>query len=361
MNKSSFTVTPAGPLSVGDDQSNMYSANATIVDTNGAPIPDQTVTFGASPINYGFPKFVSGATCATTSEGTCSVTLFSHVAGTTTISAGVPGGSLHYQGLAAQSVGRSWRAGPVCVATPQTTCQPLDGKSFTTVEVIKDNALPNGQDQDMAKVWAYDQYGNPVANAPITASDANGQMAVTAGPTGPDGTSLITYTATAEGSYQSDLTIDDQTPLQSPITLTFTEKATNLVVKVKYPTRLPGASQVVTGDGFQPGERICGNMAPDNADIECMFADQSGHIEFSFIVPSDAQLGDHTVTLIADHSGSASATFAVVGFGNGSVVATGGTVVHSLAGPLGLVAAGILIVVGVLLVVRQRRHMRYQR
>lgn len=73
-------------------------------------------------------------------------------------------------------------------------------------------------------------------------------------------------------------------------------------------------SQTVTftGSGFQPGENVRGTVNSDPVDLGVVVADANGNVAFTWVVPADFALGEHTVTLAGETSlRTVQATFTV--------------------------------------------------
>ncbi|HWV50536.1 MAG TPA: hypothetical protein VN035_13870, partial [Microbacterium sp.] len=141
-----------------------------------------------------------------------------------------------------------------------------------------------------------------------------------------------TATATASASASADADAD-------PIS--------RLSVSVKFAKLERGDTQVATGTGFAPGEVVSGTSG--SASLGTQVASAEGTVTFTWAVPTNAELGTHTVTLTAPDSGSASASFQVVADG---LAGTGSDV------PFGWIALGVLLLMlglGTALVARSRR------
>ncbi|MCL2783891.1 MAG: Ig-like domain-containing protein, partial [Propionibacteriaceae bacterium] len=87
----SWVITPASPLPVGEGTSSRYTATATVLDSTGNAVPGGLVTFALSASG---PQFVSGATCTTDDAGECSVTIQSTLAGTYSVTASIAAGAI---------------------------------------------------------------------------------------------------------------------------------------------------------------------------------------------------------------------------------------------------------------------------
>ncbi|MCL2482443.1 MAG: Ig-like domain-containing protein [Propionibacteriaceae bacterium] len=213
---SSWTVTPAGPLVVGQDAANSYTLTATLKDDNNHPVPGGVITFKMDPTG---PTFPNGASCSADATGTCTVTVWSTKSGTYSIT-GLSGDTaiLSANGRTAESV--VWNPDEVCAELSGCTHEPLrpgESDHITRVVVTTDNAIADGDAHDIATVYAYDKWGNPVpAMLVLSTSQSGDDLKVQQGisPTGDDGTSTIWYTSTQTkvGGYQADVTVGGKLP-----------------------------------------------------------------------------------------------------------------------------------------------------
>ena len=134
----------------------------------------------------------------------------------------------------------------------------------------------------------------------------------------------------------------DQGDLSDPVSLTIQSLGIEIADQVRH--RLD--YQTVTGFNFNPGERIHLTVASKLLDIGYADADDSGQVAITFRIPAGFDLGVHTAKLAGEFSGSASASFEVLG---DLVILTGGTVERSSAGPVqvALLMTGAAILIGV--------------
>jgi len=153
--KSSFTVAPAGPLTVGTDAANTYTVTVTARDVSNNLLPGAVVTFAITPNN---PVWAGGVnSCTTGTDGTCQVKVYSTKSGGFAITAAggtTPVGS-------AQTV--RWNADVPC----------FDPGCKTNVQVTTDYAVANGSARDIATVQVFDRFDNPVPGALVTAVAGN--------------------------------------------------------------------------------------------------------------------------------------------------------------------------------------------
>ncbi|MDR0417655.1 MAG: Ig-like domain-containing protein, partial [Propionibacteriaceae bacterium] len=166
--RSVFAIAPktaglTAPLTAGAGADNTYVVTATVKDVAGAPAAGDTVTFAVSPAG---PVWAGGRlACQTDAAGVCAVELHSTKAGSFTLAAQLPAGLIG----SAQPV--AWAADAVCGAG----CTPEPGVTdITRVEVEVDGQTADGATLDIARVFAFDRWGNPAPNALVTSVPAAG-------------------------------------------------------------------------------------------------------------------------------------------------------------------------------------------
>ncbi|QIK63227.1 DUF11 domain-containing protein [Leucobacter viscericola] len=120
---------------------------------------------------------------------------------------------------------------------------------------------------------------------------------------------------------------------------------------LEVPSLRAGETQTAYGYGFQPGEKVTGVLRSTPVDLGTQVADANGEVTFTFTVPADLEIGEHSVTLTGPFSGSVKDTFEVLVEKSAIELAvTGG----ALWFPLG---AGVLLLgAGMILVVSKRRR-----
>ncbi|MCL2784570.1 MAG: Ig-like domain-containing protein [Propionibacteriaceae bacterium] len=210
--KSEMVITPASPIVVG----NYYTVTVTIRDTNMNPVNNQAVAFSLNPTT---PAELSANFCNTDASGVCSVTVTSKLITTVAVRATVPkngvptdlGGNGDPAKASPQSV--TFIAGPVCVEN----CTPVDPTHITRVEVVIDGVTANGIASDVAQVFAYDRYGNPVANAPVNSTTTASALTIVTPfvPTAANGETSIEYRSTTSGAYVAKVTIAGLIPVKA--------------------------------------------------------------------------------------------------------------------------------------------------
>jgi len=228
--KSTLTVLPSS-LTVGSPA----TATVHVNDANGNPVTGVTPTLSVDSSD----AVLSSVTCA---SGVCTATVTSTVAGTYHVSATVPtaSGDSPVSGSPAPV---TFTAGPVCIAPDCTVTPPpgVDPASVTTRVVVDPNGVvANGTAVDVATVYAFDQYGNPVPGAAVatTAVEQTVKVVKGTGTTGAAGTATagaatLTYSSTSTAVQHANVTIVDpldatKTPKAvppSPVELDFTSSA----------------------------------------------------------------------------------------------------------------------------------------
>ena len=86
----------------------------------------------------------------------------------------------------------------------------------------------------------------------------------------------------------------------------------SLAIDVEFPTVHVGDEQTVTGMNFIPGEEVALTVYSDPLDGGTAIANADGTVTFTFTVPVDFALGEHTATLTGTISGAISGTFQVI-------------------------------------------------
>jgi len=238
---STFTVTTAaGDANAPQAANTPFTLSVHAVDAQENPVAGATITFSAAS-----GSTLSAPTCKTDDNGNCSVTVNATIAGNYQVGATAPdaSGVAKPLGTATGDPAKTspqtvtWTAGPICIAPTCTVTPPpgVDPATVTTRVVVDPNGVVNdGRTQDVATVFAYDQWGNPVIGAAV-ASTATGSNAgdlstqSTINPTGSNGTTTIGYTSAVAGSYSANVTVVDpsnvaagqQAVPPTPITLLF--------------------------------------------------------------------------------------------------------------------------------------------
>ncbi|MCL1906454.1 MAG: Ig-like domain-containing protein [Propionibacteriaceae bacterium] len=225
---SQWSITPAGPLVVGEDPENTYTATAIVRDSGNILVPNAVVTFSVDPDGPVPGPNPSSWSCMTDLAGTCSITIHSTKAGTYNIGMRLRGTAVNYVGTTAATASRAWRADDVC--SQAEGCDPVDpnlpAELRTRIEVTVNNSTANGIAQNRITAWGFDKWGNPVVGARVESTRVNAAdpIAIQTGinPLGENGSSVIWYTSMVVGDYDVNVAIDDVRPVGSPATLTFT-------------------------------------------------------------------------------------------------------------------------------------------
>ena len=217
---SSFSVTPIGPLTVGTGAANTYTVTAVVNDVFNKPVAGAVASFAISPTG---PAWANGQTCVTgdgtngTTLGQCSVTVSSTKSGTFAVTAA----------LGADPIGQAesvvWKADAVCASdcTPVDPNLPADQR--TRVAVTLDNQLADGAAQDIATLYAFDEYGNPVPGALVQSTSSDAGLLIQSAPAGTNdhGVTTIWYASKVAGAHTADVTVDHKVPAGSPVTVNF--------------------------------------------------------------------------------------------------------------------------------------------
>ena len=227
---STLTITPASPIAAGQS----YTATVETRDAQGGLVGGAVVSFTLTPAGFTPAQAaeLSAATCTTRdaepNRGTCQITARATAAGAYDLRATVPGAGgapVDLTGGTTASPARlAWTAGPVCVPPADSGCSP-DPARQSRVEVTTNNQRADGVAQDLATVYAFDRFGNPVAGVAWATSttDAGLGLPTKDGVTGEDGRASLAYTSFVAGGHQAQALIAGQEALGSPITLSFAD------------------------------------------------------------------------------------------------------------------------------------------
>lgn len=138
----------------------------------------------------------------------------------------------------------------------------------------------------------------------------------------PNGTT-IGFFANEDGSYnlatpaymiagvvsvvQLDYAGNESDPTVIDLTITLP-----LIVGVQSAQIYPGDIQVVTGQNFQPGEKVSALLSTNSTVLAVGFADNTGTVRVSFPIPTDTEVGFLNVILTGAQSGEGAAAFEVL-------------------------------------------------
>ena len=170
-------------------------------------------------------------------------------------------------------------------------------------------------------------------------ADSDGDFSCTPATPIPPGTVVVATATDAAGNTSEPASI----------------RVGGLSIELERGVASPGDTQVATGRGFLPGERVSGLLTSTPVDLGTLTADAGGTVTFTFVVPADIESGTHRVTLTGELSGDVSAEFEVptppAPPAAPGLSATGG---RALAGPAGV--AAVLMLVGWMLLLWGRRR-----
>jgi len=203
--------------------------------------------------------------------------------------------------------------------------------------------LAGGKDPAELIVTLADEIPDPItgqaAALSVTSVPTGVTMVGTATEDGTTGVYTIKVSAAAGGTY--DVTVNyaagtDSAATLGPITVSF------IGVDDPPTTVAPGDEFQVTVSGFQPDEEIEGTLNSDPIDLGTVDADGNGQATFDVTIPED-MTGTHTMTFAGKGSGTVTSQF-TVGSDDGGSAQTGGSVVSTTAGLVGMI---LLIATGV--------------
>ncbi|MDR0284967.1 MAG: Ig-like domain-containing protein, partial [Propionibacteriaceae bacterium] len=182
-------ITPTTTQPVGTE----FTVTATATDAGGSKVKGAVITF--PPV----AGATVGASCTTGDDGTCTVMLYSEKPGTYTVEGRT--GTLKATDKA------TYVAGPV---------------DHVAVKTIKNGAMPDGTDQDIYLVTAYDKFDNPVPGATVTSANQSPELTAAAiAKTDQNGQATVAYTANKSGVYDATVKADGVTADIDPIHPTF--------------------------------------------------------------------------------------------------------------------------------------------
>ena len=131
-----------------------------------------------------------------------------------------------------------------------------------------------------------------------------------------NGTYSATVSSATPGNYTVKVVLDDSTLATIPVNF--------IGADIQQATRLVGEAQSAEGLGFLPGEKVTVTLHSDPISLGVFTADDNGTVTVPFTLPTDFNLGRHTVEFNGDISGVTSVGFDVVA---NPEAQTGGTAV----------------------------------
>ncbi|MCL2653464.1 MAG: Ig-like domain-containing protein, partial [Propionibacteriaceae bacterium] len=204
-----FTVSPASPLTVGQDAANTYTVTVYANDAMSQPVDGAVISFStaAGPVWAGAP-----ATCTTGTSGRCQLAVYSTVAGTYTIT--VKAGSTVIAPQAAGGDQVAWTRNSFSAANSSWTLTPggtmtagvpsVEGGMYTATLTARDTSNNLIHDLDVSTIAFASSDTDPAAVTISSPVVSNG-----------DGTYKVIYT-----SKLADTQPDGTTPIASVAQLT---------------------------------------------------------------------------------------------------------------------------------------------
>jgi adhesin/invasin len=181
---------------------------AHIVDAQGHPVPNATIVFA---IASGTANFVGSVTIVTDANGNAFIDLNSIVSGKVNITATVNGTAIV-------------NGSPAIVTF--TAGAPSVNNPATALSVVTNNAQANGTATNSVKAHIADANGNPVPNATVTFTIANGTgtfVGTATVTTDANGDAVIGITSTVGGNVEITATVNTVPLINgSPAVVTFT-------------------------------------------------------------------------------------------------------------------------------------------
>ncbi|QIM18282.1 hypothetical protein G7066_05760 [Leucobacter coleopterorum] len=179
-----------------------------------------------------------------------------------------------------------------------------------TVVSATSPVVANGRDTSTITVRLFDEFGNPAdAEVPIVLASTLGT--VSAPRYAGSGIYTATVSSTAAGTATVSVAVQGSLT-EATAKIEFTPQAVNRIWMELQSERLrQGSTQTAFGHLFVPGERVTGLLESDPISLGTATADSRGNVEFEVWIPTDFELGRHTVTLTGETSGSVQASFVV--------------------------------------------------
>ncbi|MDR0284367.1 MAG: Ig-like domain-containing protein, partial [Propionibacteriaceae bacterium] len=346
-------VTKTGATADGQDWAEI---TAYTFDRDGHPVAG-TVDLTIDPADAAAGLTLDTASITTDGTGVGRAWVTSTKAGPYLVQAGVGGTELTQSG---SPLTVTFVAGAVCLAPACTPDPGVDDAHRTRVKVTVDRQVVGGQDQ--ATVYAFDQYGNPVAGAAVSSSAVDAGLSVLApiAPTTAQGLSTVSYTAGAAGAYEATIQINgtdvtwlpqdgsDGSAQSSPVTVTFVEASgTDVCLKEAGCQPDPGvdAAHQTRVEVTKTGATADGR---DTVEITAYTFDRDGNPVAGTIdlTGSSADLKLGVTSITTDATGVGRATATSVRAGAYSVkAAVGGTELAQSGSPLTVtfVAGGVCV------------------
>lgn len=201
---------------------------------------------------------------------------------------------------------------------------PAKGR-FVTLKALSEQAGQPWTTLAELTVDAAEIIDAPATTAPATTAPATTAPATTAPATTAPATTAPATTAPATTAPATTVPATTTPATTVPAT---TAPATTAPATTAPATTLPGTETPIasvdardvqqgqtvtfTGSGFQPGENVRGTINSDPVDLGVAVADASGNVSFTWVVPGNFTLGEHTVTLAGETSlRTVQATFTV--------------------------------------------------
>ncbi|MDI3320338.1 beta strand repeat-containing protein [Pinibacter soli] len=270
---------------------------AHIVDVNGNPVPNASVTFSKST---GSASFVGSVTVTTDANGDAFITMTSTVAGSNNITATVNGSTIAYGSPAKANF----------VADVPAVSNPL-----TTISVTVNNAKADGSATDQIKVHVVDANGNNVANATIVFTQASGSGTFIGAPTATtdaNGDAFISMTSTVAGSNDITATVNGVAITNgSPAKVVFVADAPNTTVPTTNITITKNNSIADGTDADKVKAHITDANGNPVAGATVVFTKSNGSATFST-----------PVTVVTDTNGDAFVSLTSIIAGSNDITAT---------------------------------------
>jgi adhesin/invasin len=212
--------------------------------------------------------------------------------------------------------------------------------NITAVSPSNGSVVAGGTDGYEVTLATVNACGTTIGNVNLTLTPATGlSLSAATVTTNASGEAKVRATAAVAGSYK--LQAQNTAGQSTETTLTFkapggTPNGPTVSVTIQ------GSTATVKGAGFQAGETV--QLYADTLSVGQQAADAAGQVTFTWALPADLPVGPHTIRLVGERSGQATATVTVNA--DGTLAVTGAPIAKPVAliGLLALLVGGLGVV-----------------
>ncbi|POH61071.1 hypothetical protein CVS28_00760 [Arthrobacter glacialis] len=190
-------------------------------------------------------------------------------------------------------------------ALSEQSGQPWTSLAELTVDAADSTVVPTTAPATTAPATTAPATTAPATTAPATTAPATTAPATTAPATTAPATTAPATTAPATTAPATTAPATTAPATTAPAT---TAPATTAPATTAPPASVEaddvqqGQALTFTGSGFLPGEKVSGTVHSDPVDLGVSVADASGNVSFTWNVPANFTVGEHTVTLSGETS-----------------------------------------------------------